>query len=948
MLRKQLMTVLSLVMVVSMALAACQATPTPTTAPVQPTSVPATAAPNATATAVPPTATPVPVRNGAWVDTVVFTSIDQADQAVAQLKSGNIDVYAYSVSDPGIFTNVAEDANLTSSTAFGSYTELTFNPSGPEFLDGRLNPFSVAKIREAMNYAIDRNNIVQNIYGGLAKVKFTTLNSAFPDYVRYVDVAREIEAKYAYNIDTAQEIIDAEMETLGATRGTDGKWQYKGSPVVIILIIRTEDERTQIGDYVANQLEALGFTTDRQYKTRTEASPIWNGSNPAEGKMHIYTGGWITTAISRDDGSNFGYFYTPLGSGSPLWQGYVNTPEYFDVAEKLWNNDFNSFEERGELFREAMYLAMEDSTRLWLVDQVSFSPLSANVQVAYDLAGGISGTTLWPHTVQLKGQEGGEVRIAQPGILVEPWNPVAGSNWIYDTMPRRGTEDYGTLNDPYTGLAWPQRIESAAITVAEGLPITKTLDWVTLETSSSIVPPDDAWVDFDATNQVFYTVADAKAAMAVVEDVNAKATELAGAADLTAFNAEAMTALVTEVGALADVTVDPATDWTEQLAAVTALATDDEKKAAIADAAVTFVSGLGGDTFALGSRDFSTAKTKRVVTYPADFWTVSKWHDGSPMTMGDFVLGMILTFDRAKADSAIYDESAVPTYSSFTSIFKGVKVISTDPLVIETYSDGFAFDAELMVSDWYPVYAQGIGAWHNLALGIRAETENLLTFSVDKQTTLQETNEAIEWMSFIAGPSLNILKAQLDDAAGESYIPYAPTMGEFVTADEAAARYANLDAWYAAHDHFWVGTGAFMLDRVFPVEQTLTLTRNADYPDPADKWARFGTPMVAEVTIDGAGQVQAGTEAKFDVYATFEGEAYPEDQVDAVKWLLFDSKGALAASGDAEADGGMYTITLTADQTSKLEAGSNKLEVAFTSKAVSIPTFQSFEFVTTK
>jgi hypothetical protein len=42
-----------------------------------------------------------------------------------------------------------------------------------------------------------------------------------------------------------------------------------------VFLIRTEDERKLIGDYVANQLEALGFAVDRQYKTRTEASPIW-------------------------------------------------------------------------------------------------------------------------------------------------------------------------------------------------------------------------------------------------------------------------------------------------------------------------------------------------------------------------------------------------------------------------------------------------------------------------------------------------------------------------------------------------------------------------------------------------------------------------------------------------------------------------------------------------
>jgi len=803
-----------------------------------------------------PTEAPKVTRKGAWVDNVVFTSIDQADQAVAQLQAGDIDIYAYSVADPEVFKTVAADPALKVSNSLGSYTELTFNPS--VFTDTtRLNPFAVPAIREAMNWLIDRDNVAQNIYGGLAKVKFLALNSAFADYTRYVDVARELEAYYAYNPDKAKEAITAEMEKLGATVGGDGKFMYNDAPVTIIFLIRVEDQRRQIGDYVSNQLESIGFTVDRQYKTRSEASPLWNASNPVDGLWHVYTGGWITTAISRDDGTNFAFFYTNLGSGSPLWQAYVNTEEYYTVSEKLWNNEFASMEERAELFRQAMKQSLQDSVRVWVVDQVSFSPFASDVSVSYDLAGGISGTTLWPFTVQKGGVEGGTIRIAQPGILVEPWNPVAGSNWIYDTMPRRATEDYGVIADPYTGLAWPQRIEKAEITVKTGLPVAKTLDWVTLNTADSIEVPADAWADWDAANQVFLTV---------------------------------------------------------------------------------------GEVYTAG---LPTANTKRVFTYPADLWTTIKWHDGSPLTIGDFVMGMIMTFDRAKPESAIYDEAYVPTFESFMSVFKGVKIVSVDPLVIETYSDAYSLDAELFTGDWWPQYGFGQAPWQTIALGARAEAAKLLTFSVDRADALKTENEKIEWMSFIGGPSLEILNSELISATAETYIPYAPTLGQFVTADEAALRYKNTKTWFAEQGHFWIGTGPFFLNKAFPIEQTLSLARNPDYPDMADKWARFGEPQIATAEVDGPGEVAIGSEATFDVYVNFKDAAYPSADIDDVKYLLFDAKGALVAIGSATAvEEGHYTITLSADVSAKLEAGSNKIEVAVTSKVVSIPSFASYEFVT--
>jgi peptide/nickel transport system substrate-binding protein len=800
------------------------------------------------------------------VDQIVFTEQNDASAAVKQIQADDIDVYAYSVSDPALFSEVKSDPNLAYTTAFGSYTELSFNPYGPTFNDGRLNPFSDAKVREAMNWLVDRNYLVQEIYGGLANVKVTSLNSAFPDYARYIATVRALEVKYAYNPDQASTIITTEMEAMGATKGADGKWEFNGDPVTIILIIRTEDERKEIGDYVANQLETVGFTTDRQYKTRTEASPIWNSSDPAEGLWHIYTGGWITTSVSRDDATNFGYFYTPLGSTSPLWQAYVNDPAFYKgdgtgCAEKLWVNDFKTMDERASLFEECLGLAQLNSNRVWLVDQTSFSPQTANMTVAYDLAGGVAGSSMYPYTIRFTDQEGGVMRIATPGILVEPWNPVFGSNWIYDSTPEAATQESGVIADPYTGLYWPLRIESADVVVQEGLPVAKTLDWLTLNFAPSIEVPSDAWVDWDPVNMKFITAG------------------------------EAYTSTV-------------------------------------------------------------TALSKVTVTYPADFFSTVTWHDGSPISLGDFIMNMIMLFDFGKPDSAIYDESYVPSLDAFLSHFKGVVIESTDPLVITTYDDQYYLDAEWMISSWYPartaIYNQagrGGAPWETMALGYLADSSTdpatELAFSTDKAGT-----KNVEWMSFIAGPSIDILKGWLTTAAGENYIPYAPTMSQYVTADEATLRWTNLQDWVKIQGHFWLGTGPYYLDKAFPVEKSVSLLRYQDYPDLATRWDIFGTPMVPVVSIDGPGQVDIGSEAVYTVYVTFEDQPYPQDKVDAVKYLVFDAAGSVVTQGDAVFDtDGQYTVTLTADDTAKLEAGANKLEVVTTSLVVSIPAITDMEFI---
>ena len=785
-------------------------------------------------------------RTGAWVDEVIAVEEPSAAAAMTRMDSEELDAYAFSISDAEVFSLVQGMDSLTYSNSFGVYAELTFNPAGPVFDGtGKLNPFAVPRIREAMNYLVDRDFISQEIYGGLASPRYMAITNAFPDYARLVDIVRQLELEYAHNPDTAAEIINEEMEALGAEM-VDGVWHYEDEPVEVIFLIRTEDERKEIGDYVSTMLEDLGFDVNRDYKTASEASPIWIGTDPHEGQFHIYTGGWITTAISRDQAGNFDFFYTNRGLPFPLWQAYTPSEEFDAMSEKLDLRDFTTMDERRELFADVLALSMQDSVRVWLVNQLGFTAYRNDISVSTDLAGGLNGARLWPYTLRRTGEEGGTLTIAMPSMLPEPWNPVAGTNWIYDTMLIRSTQDLGTMPDPFTGLQWPQRIERAEVTVKEGLPVGSTHDWVDLTFAEQIDVPEDALLDWDAVEQTFITVGD----------------------------------------------LHP---------------------------------------------DGLTANIKSVVYYPSDIYDLT-WHDGSSLTLADIVLDMILTFDLAKEDSAVFDEAQLPSLNNFQSHFRGYRIVQADPLIIEYYSNQYTLDAELNVATFFPGTP-----WHTMAVGLLAEAAGDLAFSSDKA----DANE-VEWMSYIAGPSMEILAGHLEEAAADGNIPYASTLGDYISADDAAVRWENLSAWYEDKEHFWVGLGPFYLEKAFTTEKTVQLVRNENFPDPSSKWEGFDTPMIAEVSIDGPARVAAGDEATFDVLIDFGGDAYAIADIDEVKYLVFDALGELALTGTAEAvEDGLWQITLSAEDTAGLESGANKLEVAVAPLRVSIPTFSSVEFVTT-
>ena len=796
---------------------------------------------------------------GGYLDAISM-SVVTSDTAVTQIAAGAIDIYASNLSTVQDFEAI-EAAGLERSTQFGLYYELTFNPVGPVFTGtGGFNPFSNAKIREAMNWLVDRDLLSQEIYGGTAIPKFFSLISGFPDYARYVDLIRPYEAKYAYDFEKAESVIAAEMEAMGAAK-VGGQWTYEGEVIELIFLIRNDSDGTRIpiGDYVSNQLEAIGFTVDRQYKTSSEASPLWVLGNPDDGLWHLYTGAWGAGAVARDDGGDFQFMYSPnSGYGfTALWQSYATdmTDEFMECSEALANNTFTTLEERREMFDACLAGTFELSYRVWLEDGVGASTWQPNVSVAYDLAAGVDINALAPFTLKFDDRNGGLMKWADPDLFVDPANPVAGSNWTYDAQWQNATSDWDVIMHPHTGLSVPQRLEKAEVTIQEGLPVGKTLDWVDLQFAAQIDVPADAWIDWDPASETFITVGEAHP-------------------------------------------------------------------------------------------DGLTAKRKVVHYYPAGMLDKIYWHDGSQMTTADFIMGMIMTFATGTEGSPIYDESQAGTLESFKATFKGFKLVSEDPLVFEYYSDTFYLDAELNAVPYravfWPEYGYGQAPWHMMAVANLAEADQVLAYSGDKADALE-----VEWMNFIGGPSLEILSGYVDQALEGSLIPFEATMGDFVTAEEAANRYANLEEWYRLRGHFWVGTGPYFLDDVFLVEKTCTLKHNPYYIDPSDKWAGFAEPKLAAVDIDGPGIVAIGEEAVFDVFVTFAGAAYPQNEISEVKYLLFNAAGEIAEVGTALAVAeGQYSVTLSADTTGMLEAGANKLEVAVLAIPVSVPSFSTLEFVT--
>jgi len=528
--------------------------------------------------------------------------------------------------------------------------------------------------------------------------------------------------------------------------------------------------------------------------------------------------------------------------------GIYTGPHIQEVAYRLDDSDWDTWEERQALMAKAAELSLKDSVRIWLVDQTVPFPYRKEIQVASDLASGLFSSAISARTIKYKDQIGGLVKASDREVLVDPWNPIVGTNWAYDMHIMLCTADREIIYNPYTGLPMANQIVSATVDVLKGTKTFSSSSWLTLNFVDEIPVPTDAWYDWDSANQK----------------------------------------------------------------------------------PITAPAG-------------TTARAKVVLNY-GDVIGKVKYHDGSVMSKADWVATWALDFERNNPDSPFYDESSAAMFGSFKEEFRGMRITSWNPLILEVYLDYSALDAEYIVAEATSLTnidqpTAEIGSflpsipWHVKAIGMLAEAKGLLAWSGAKADS-----KGIEWMNYLGGPSLEILANMLTEAENTGYLPFAEFTKNYVEAGEIAERYSNLRKWYNEHNHFWVANGPFYLDSVDFTGHTASVKAFREYRFKADKWAFLASPPIPESSVDAPTNVVPGLDTEFTLTLTTNGQPYANDRIDFVKYVVLDSAGNVAAKGNAEPVAeGKWSISIPSEETAKMTVGTYTLLTIALSKDVAIP-----------
>lgn len=278
------------------------------------------------------------------LDRVIFEVIPDNAARLIALRSGEIDIM------DGLNPDDAAGVEAEDGLELLTRSENNFGYVG---FNTQKEPFDQVEVRQAVNYAIDKQAIADALYAGYAT---TAKNPLPPGYLGYND---EVEA-YGYDPDKARELLaeagfedglEIELWTMPVAR------PYMPDPETVSQIVQ-------------NNLADVGITANI---VREEWAPYLEKT--LQGEHQLFILGWSGTNGDPD------YFLSSLLHGSNVGSSnrsfYQNdeVDQLLDSAKRAIDQD-----ERANLYAQAQVLISQDSPMVTLVHSTPVMATTSNVK----------------------------------------------------------------------------------------------------------------------------------------------------------------------------------------------------------------------------------------------------------------------------------------------------------------------------------------------------------------------------------------------------------------------------------------------------------------------------------------------------------------------------------------------------------------------------------------
>lgn len=289
----------------------------------------------------------------ACVDRVIFRVIPEASTRAAALLAGEVQIIQAVPSD--MIGRLSESNNIVVKTAAGT------QPKWVELNVGQP-PFDDVRVRQALNYLIDKDLLIEEIYGGRA----VALPGPLSPYNNFVNKNLQ---PYPYDPDKAMQLL---AEAGWTDSNGDGILDKDGQPFSFTL--DTLEEHRGLAEAVANLLQDAGIDASVRF---WEYSVIQQ--QLLAGERQAYLDDWGDSA------------FDPVGHFEAKWHGYIEGQPLGRGNFSTYNNDRvnelivqgeNTIDtaERQTIYDEAQQIIYDEAPAIFLLLPEEVEASTANVQ----------------------------------------------------------------------------------------------------------------------------------------------------------------------------------------------------------------------------------------------------------------------------------------------------------------------------------------------------------------------------------------------------------------------------------------------------------------------------------------------------------------------------------------------------------------------------------------
>lgn len=280
------------------------------------------------------------------IDTYIIKTIPEEATMIAELMNGNVDVLAnISFEYKDMFEgneDIQTFKKLERRVLYNAFNTLSWSPN-PELQD--------ARVRQAMNFAIDRDAIIENVMGGYGKKLGSFWREDFAGY------DASLESYYTYNPEKAKELL------------TDAGYA-DGFSITLQSHLGSTSKQHEISQAVAAYLGDVGITCEVEtVEYNTMRSIIINGQNQ-ELATGMFTWSWAgkpgqtdswMTGIIKSDGMS----------------SYNAIEGYDELCDEILAIDTEA--DRIPLYEELQKKLVEDPPYMYLFQMESIYGVSSRV-----------------------------------------------------------------------------------------------------------------------------------------------------------------------------------------------------------------------------------------------------------------------------------------------------------------------------------------------------------------------------------------------------------------------------------------------------------------------------------------------------------------------------------------------------------------------------------------